>query len=338
MNLLSSKEVLSIQDLLVNFESSSKATLVRDLNELIDLNLIQRVGKARASIYKLLIPKYLLEEIDVNEYFKINSDKRSIKERFNFALFDDLEKSASQILNRDELNELELLNHSYLEHKSQLSQTLIKKETERLVIDLSWKSSEIEGNTYSLLETEYLIKTNKPAPGHNQEEAQMILNHKYVLDYIFENPNYFTEISLNKIEEIHSMLIKNLNVKSNIRKNLVGISGTKYKPLDNEFQIKEALEKMCKLINNTEFTLIKAILAVLLISYIQPFEDGNKRTGRILATAILIAANFCPISYRSIDDIEYKKATLLFYEQNNMSYFKKIFIEQFKFAIETYFC
>ena len=74
-----------------------------------------------------------------------------------------------------------------------------------------------------------------------------------------------------------------------------------------------------------------------MISYIQPFEDGNKRTGRILANAILYANNYCPISYRSVSEIEYKKAVVIFYETNSLSYFKDMFVEQFKFAVEKYF-
>jgi Fic family protein len=75
----------------------------------------------------------------------------------------------------------------------------------------------------------------------------------------------------------------------------------------------------------------------VLLSYIQPFLDGNKRTARIISNAILINNKYCPISFRTVDSIDYKKAMLVFYEQNNISAFKKIFIEQFEFAVKTYF-
>jgi Fic family protein len=74
-----------------------------------------------------------------------------------------------------------------------------------------------------------------------------------------------------------------------------------------------------------------------MIAYIQPFKDGNKRTSRLLGNAILMAHDICPLSYRSVDEAEYKKAVILFYEQNNISYFKKLFIEQFEFAVQNYF-
>jgi Fic family protein len=110
-----------------------------------------------------------------------------------------------------------------------------------------------------------------------------------------------------------------------------------YKPLDNEHQIREALQAMCDLINQRDNVWEKALLALLLISYIQPFDDGNKRTGRIVSNAILMYHRDCPLSFRTIDPIAYKKALLIFYERNNLSAFKKIFIEQYQFAVEHYF-
>ena len=90
------------------------------------------------------------------------------------------------------------------------------------------------------------------------------------------------------------------------------------------------MEDTCQLINNKQSIFDKAFLALVLLSYIQPFADGNKRTARITSNAILIANG-------SVDSIDYKKAMLVFYEQNNIYPFKKIFIEQFEFAVNTYF-
>ncbi|MCK4562112.1 MAG: Fic family protein, partial [Flavobacteriaceae bacterium] len=126
-------------------------------------------------------------------------------------------------------------------------------------------------------------------------------------------------------------------VSRNIRKHRVGISGTNYRPLDNEFQIREALSNMCDLVNEKESIFEKALLALMLISYIQPFVDGNKRTARIVSNAILMNHQHCPLSFRTVDSVEYKKAMLIFYEQNNLTAFKEIFISQFEFAVDTYF-
>ena len=139
------------------------------------------------------------------------------------------------------------------------------------------------------------------------------------------------------IEDIHALLTKDLGVAKNIRSRLVGITGTQYRPPDNEFQIREYLEGTCQLINHRNDFFEKAILSTLLISYIQPFEDGNKRTGRIVGNGILMNGQKCPLSYRSVDTVDYKKAILLFYEQNNLRAFKEIFISQYQFAVENYF-
>ncbi|MGB0931794.1 MAG: Fic family protein, partial [Chitinophagales bacterium] len=211
------------------------------------------------------------------------------------------------------------------------------KELERLAIDLSWKSSQIEGNTYSLLETERLLKEKETAQGKAKDEAIMLLNHKDALDFITENPNYVSPLTVSRIEDIHSILIKELGIERNIRIRRVGITGTNYRPLENEYQIREALRDMCDLVNNRESVFEKALLLLVLISYIQAFTDGNKRTARIISNAVLISQDYCPISFRTIDSIEYKKAMLLFYEQNNIVAFKKIFIDQFEFAVKTYF-
>ena len=81
----------------------------------------------------------------------------------------------------------------------------------------------------------------------------------------------------------------------------------------------------------------KALLALLLISYIQPFTDGNKRTSRLVSNGILLAYGYCPLSFRTVDSMDYKKAMLVFYEQNNIVPFKEIFVSQYQFAVGEYF-
>jgi Fic family protein len=107
--------------------------------------------------------------------------------------------------------------------------------------------------------------------------------------------------------------------------------------MDNEFQIREALQSMCNIVNSNSNVFEKALLVLILISYIQPFEDGNKRIARIISNAILMNESYCPISFRTVNSIHYKKAMLVFYEQNNITPFKRIFVDQFEFAVKTYF-
>jgi len=311
----------------------SKITLNRDLKKILSLGFIESKGRGRSITYELSGHFNLIKSFNVEDYFRTETDKRSAKGRFNFGIFALLKN----IFMIEEKKYLQDLNKEYQKNIKKLPEIILKKEFERLIIELSWKSSQIEGNTYTLLETEALIKENKEAMGHKKEEAIMILNHKITLDYIIKNKNDFKNISIFKIENIHYLLTKNLGISRNVRKTAVGIVGTKYRPLDNKWQIREALEKTCKVINEEKNIFAKALLFSILIAYIQPFEDGNKRTSRLLGNAILMAYDICPLSYRSVDETEYKKAVIIFYEQNNIDYFKKLFTEQFEFAVKNYF-
>jgi Fic family protein len=315
--------------------SSSPATLKRLIQSLLDEGWIASQGKGKATVY---VPTPRLEisfPIDLETYFAKEQDDRIIKNQFDFEVFDKL--AQIQIFSPDELRHLEEIHELFKERVADLRPHEYQKEMERLAIDLSWKSSQIEGNTYSLLETEILLKEKRTASGKTKDEATMLLNHKEAIDFLLSHEDYAEQVSVRVIEDIHSVLVKELGIDKNIRRRRVGITGTNYQPLDNEFQIREALEKTWQLVNSSLFGYEKAFLAFLLISYIQPFVDGNKRTARILANAILLANGFCPISFRTVDPLDYKKAMLIFYEQTNLSPIKKIFIEQAEFAVKTYF-
>ncbi len=274
--------------------------------------------------------------LDLDTYFEKDIDEREVQDAFNFELIRDVLPRV-EIFTAGELEKLYNAQKMFEHNTEGMTKLEYRKEMERLGVDLSWKSSQIEGNTYSLLETERLLKDKQTASGKTKEEAVMLLNHKDALDFVLDEPDYLEEISVHRIEEIHSILTKELGVDQNIRHRRVGVTGTNYRPLDNEFQIREALEDSCALINGKKNVFEKAILALVLLSYIQAFADGNKRTARITSNAILIANGYCPISFRTVDSIDYKKAMLMFYEQNNIAAFKKIFIEQFIFAVNTYF-
>lgn len=317
-------------------ELVSLATLKRSLQRLTGEQLITSEGQGRATQYKISKAYSVLYPINTESYFLKEVDERKILKRFNHNLIEGILPGIS-LFNAAELTLLDSLQSRYKSNIAGFTRNEYNRELERLAIDLSWKSSQIEGNTYSLLETERLLKEKETAAGKTRDEATMLLNHKEALDFIISHQDYLNPVSLSKIEDIHSVLIKELGVDRNIRKRRVGISGTNYVPLDNEHQIREAMEEMCGLINNRENIFEKSLLSLVIISYIQPFADGNKRTARIIANAILMNHGYCPISFRTVDSIDYKKALLIFYEQNNISAFKKIFIEQFEFAVNTYF-
>ncbi len=314
----------------------SIATLKRNLKELINENKIVVNGNGKSSKYTINPNYELFLTINIESYFEKEIDEREIKKSFNWDLLRTILPNIS-LFNINETNLLNELQNQYSKNILELTKQEYAKEMERLAIDLSWKSSQIEGNTYTLLETEILLNEKTTAKGKTKNEAIMLLNHKDTIDFLIQNKNYSTPLSVSKIEDIHRLLIKELDVDKNIRKRKVGISGTNYQPLDNSFQIKEALELTCTLVNLKNNVFEKALLVLFLLSYIQPFADGNKRTARIISNAMLMDNNYCPLSFRTVDSIDYKKAMLLFYEQNNITAFKKIFIEQYQFAVSAYF-
>lgn len=308
----------------------------RTLASLIDNGDIIVEGQGRSTRYSISEQAQLLLQYDIDTYFATDIDHRQVQTGFNFELINQILPKV-ELFTTEELTLLDDLHQQFTNNISSLSETAYKKEIERLGIDLSWKSSQIEGNTYSLLETERLLRDKLTADGKTREEATMLLNHKQALDFIVDNPDFMEQLSLRNIEDLHSLLVKDLGVQHGIRNHRVGITGTTYRPLDNSFQIREAIEDSCNLINRKENVYEKSLLALALLSYIQAFEDGNKRTARLVSNAILIAHNHCPLSFRTVDPIDYKKAMLIFYEQNSIAAFKKIFIDQNIFAVQEYF-
>lgn len=318
------------------FFSGSDTTLKREISSCVSAGEIIVSGKARATRYTLSPQAHLMSPLELDTYFAKDVDERQVQSTFNFDL---IRKQLPQvcIFTQEEKTLLDELHAEFRAHVSEMSDNEYRKEMERLGIDLSWKSSQIEGNTYSLLETERLLRESKTADGKTREEAVMLLNHKDALRFILDNPDYLQELTVSHIEDIHALLTKELSVDKGIRHRRVGITGTNYHPLDNEFQIREALHDACDLINSRENVFEKALLALALLSYIQAFTDGNKRTSRITSNALLIANGYCPLSFRSVDSVDYKKAMLIFYEQNNLYAFKQIFISQVEFAVKEYF-
>jgi len=314
----------------------SYATVKRIISRLAADNLLSTTGNKRGTKYSISPAYGILQPIEIDKYYEKEIDERDIRKSFNFGLITETLGNIS-LFTETELTKLKSLQEAFRHNISRLSEFQFGKEMERLAIDLSWKSSQIEGNTYTLLETERLLTEKETASGRSREEATMLLNHKEAIDFLIENPDYLNPLSVSKIEDIHKILVKELPIDKGVRRGRVGISGTNYRPLDNDFQIKEALFNMCGLVNRKEDVFEKALLVLALVSYIQPFADGNKRTARIVSNALLMNHKYCPISFRTVDSVDYKKAMLIFYEQNNIYAFKQIFIDQFDFAVNTYF-
>ena len=311
----------------------SLVTVKRALSEMATLKLLKISGSGPSTGYEISELGRILFPIDAKKYCAIEPDKRFGLSRYNFNLLSSL---SFDVFDKSEIQSLKVATAKYKKRTKDLSNVIQKKELERLVIELAWKSSKIEGNTYTLLDTEKLILENKEAHGHDKKEAFMILNHKDAFDFIYQNKEFFQTLNRKNLEKLHEILVKNLDINIELRQRSVGIIGSKYQPLDNGYQIAEAVDHLSVAISKIESPYAKALIALLGISYIQPFEDGNKRTARLMANALLLAYGLTPLSYRSVDENDYREATLVFYELNSIISFKKIFINQYEFAATNY--
>jgi Fic family protein len=325
---LSSSEVAALA-----VQKQSLVTVKRQLSVLTKAGYLTQTGGGRSVKYVLSKKGWLLRPFDVLKYLEKGPDERSKTHDFQF---DVVGPPYEALFTKTELAELEKATQNYRKNADGNDSPTRKKELMRFIIEFSWKTSQIEGNTYDLISAERLLLYGEKSPTNTEFEAQMIVNQKQALEFILENLELWEKPKVSSLEKLHSFVGNKLGISRNLRKTIVGITGTNYRPLGNEFQIREALELLFKYVVSTDNIYEKALLSVLGVSYIQPFVDGNKRTSRLLGNAVLLAENYAPLSYRSVNDRVYKQACLVFYEQNSIEPFKKLFMEQYIFAANNY--
>ncbi len=199
----------------------------------------------------------------------------------------------------------------------------------RLLIDLSWNSSRLEGNTYSLLDTRRLIDFGQAAEGKDQIETQMILNHKDAIELLVTEAN---EIGFNRytILNLHAMLANNLLADSDapgrLRQIAVGIGKSAFHPLEVPQMIEECFDQMLASAHAIEDPFEQAFFVMVQIPYLQPFDDVNKRVSRLSANIPLIKANLSPLSFQDVPNDVYTQAVLGVYELRQIELLKDVFI------------
>lgn len=313
----------------------ARRTIQRDIGELNEQGVIQSSGEARATVYDITPQGRVNISISENrlENFFSREDRPAV--RFDFGRLDIL--GSTSLFTKPEQKELDNLNGVFQQKLETAPADIIRREKERITIELSWKSSQFEGNTYTLLETESLLKEGVAATGKTQEETTMVLNHKKALDFAEANQELFAnKLNVQTIIELHKLIVDGLGISHGLRDRLVGITGSTYKPLENKFQIEDELKRLCDVINSKDSVYEKSLIAFIYICYLQSFNDGNKRTARILANAIQNAHRSFPLSLRATDVNTYKLATLAYYELGILGNVKDVFIEQARYAAENY--
>jgi len=210
---------------------------------------------------------------------------------------------------------------------------------DRLLIDLSWASSQLEGNTYSRLDTRKLIEHGKTADGKAALETQMILNHKSAIELIVDN---ISTVGFNRftILNLHSLLSENLlanpSDEGRVRGHIVEIRNSVFRPLSVPCQINELLDLMLKKASQIEDSFEQSFFVMVHLPYLQPFADINKRTSRLAANLPLIRANLCPLTFLGVPEQAYSRAILGVYELTRVELLRDLYVWAYERSTQEY--
>ena len=207
--------------------------------------------------------------------------------------------------------------------------TFARQIFERLLIDLAWSSSRLEGNTYSRLDTERLLQEGERAAGKDAREAQMILNHKKAIELLVDGAesigfNRFTLLNLHAA--LSENLVGNPEDEGRVRRAEAGITGTTYIPLSLPQKLEELFDLLLAKADLITDPFEQAFFAMVHIPYLQPFIDVNKRTSRLAANIPLIKRNLCPLSFVDVPEQVYVHANVGVYELNNLALLRDLFV------------
>jgi hypothetical protein len=217
--------------------------------------------------------------------------------------------------------------------------TYAKQILNRLLIDLSWNSSRLEGNTYSLLDTRRLIEFGEEAQDGNRLEAQMILNHKDAIAFLVGAAD---EIGFNRytILNLHGILAQNLlpdeTAAGRLRHIAVGIDRSAFQPLEVPQLIEECFNQLLATAQAIHDPFEQAFFAMVHLPYLQPFDDVNKRVSRLAANIPFIKTNLSPLSFTNVPRATYTDAILGIYELNKVNLLKDVFIWAYERSAERY--
>ena len=209
----------------------------------------------------------------------------------------------------------------------------------RLLIDLSWASSRLEGNTYSLLETERLIALGESAPGKSPFETQMVLNHKAAIEFLVDAAD---EMGFDRrsILNLHALLSDNLlgdpNASGRLRAIPVSIGKSVYEPLAVPQLIDEIFSQILSTVAAISDPYEQAFFVTVHLPYLQPFEDVNKRVSRLAANIPLIQHNLCPLSFLDVPEEQYINGLLGVYELNRIELMRDVFVWTYERSCQRY--
>ena len=327
-------------------------TLQRWLATLVERGEIESLGEGRGRRYGR--PRFLLrDDGDVPEVggegIPLSPTARAIRKQirrpesvrtpvgYNPRFLGDYRPNATAYLPRETRERLLQLGRTY--DAPLPAGTHLRKVMDRLLIDLSWNSSRLEGNTYSLLETQRLLELGEGAAGHNADETQMLLNHKAAIELLAEQSE---EIGFNRytICSLHALLSDNLlpspSAGGRLRAHGVCIGRSVFHPLEIPQLIEDRFEEMLSKAAEIEDAFEQSFFIMVHLPYLQPFEDVNKRVSRLGANIPLVTHNLSPLSFVDVPKEDYLQATLAVYELNRIEYLRDVFVWAYERSCTRY--
>jgi fido (protein-threonine AMPylation protein) len=325
----------------------ARRTVQRWLNELIAQNKLRKEGNGRATRYfpdqsrdaaaRSDTPIPLSTEATAVLAHVRQPVQKRIPVGYNRAFLDSYRPNVSSYLS--DATQTKLLAHGQAVTSTEPAGTYARHIAHRLLIDLAWNSSRLEGNTYSLLETERLLSTGETAQGKNALEAQMILNHKEAIEFLIASAQ---DIGFNRytVLNLHALLSDNLlqdpTASGRLRTIPVGIGQTVFIPLEGPQRIDECFQQVLDTAAAIENPFEQAFFSMVHLPYLQPFEDVNKRVSRLAANIPLIQRNLCPLSFVDVPQPIYISAVLGIYELNRVELLRDVFVWAYQRSCARY--
>lgn len=316
-----------------------RRTLQRRLKELQQDELIKSSGYARATRYVLEEKKvdFLKEQHDLiplstqgKEILKLVTDPVAKRKpvSYNRLFLEDYRPNVDSYLTPKEKQKLAEIGRT--QGGNQPAGTYAKQILNRLLTDLSWNSSRLEGNTYSILDTERLIHEGSPAENKSLTETQMILNHKDAIEFLIDSSAEETAFSRHILLNLHALLSNNLlpdpAAPGRLRQYAVGITHSVFTPLAIPQLITELFDLILEKANLIENPFEQAFFVSVHLPYLQPFDDVNKRVARLAANIPLNRQNLSPLTFIDVPEEYYVKGLLAIYELNRIELFKDVFL------------
>lgn len=338
-------------------DSYQRRTLQRRLSMLVAQHRIEMLGERRATRYRRLseaakrgdVPAQPLLQAPTQDYVPVSQAGAEIRAYvsqprhqrapvgYRQEFLEQYHPNHTAYLPQDLREQLHALGRSPADQTP--AGTFAKNILNRLLIDLSWASSHLEGNTYSRLDTERLIEFGQAAEGKDALETQMILNHKQAIEYLVLTPEH-ASVQTDTLIALHAFLSDGLMADpaavGRIRRRAVEISGSVYLPMALPQRLEELLGIVVQMAAEITDPFEQAFFLMVHLPYLQPFEDVNKRVSRLAANIPFIRRNLCPVSFIDVPQQAYVDAMLGVYELNRVELLRDVFVWAYERSCQQY--